>query len=76
MSKTTITIKNTTKTLLEKLKGNRSWDEFLLEVYYLLIKKEKINAIRKLRELVQDEDLDLLEKHLEEVKVKWKFKEL
>jgi len=75
MSKTTITIRSRTKKLLEKLKGDKSWDEFLLEVYYLLTRREKIEALSKLREIVSDEDLEFLERNLEEVKVKWKLKE-
>ena len=75
MSKTTITIRSRTKKLLEKLKRDKSWDEFLLEVYYLLTRREKIEALSKLREIVSDEDLEFLERNLEEVKVKWKLKE-
>lgn len=75
MSKTTITIRSRTKKLLEKLKGDKSWDEFLLEVYYLLTRREKIEALSKLREIVSDEDLEFLERNLEEVKVKWKLRE-
>ncbi|MGQ4891737.1 MAG: antitoxin VapB family protein [Candidatus Njordarchaeia archaeon] len=75
MSKTTITIRSETKVLLEKLKGGKSWDEFLLEVYYFLTRRKKIAALSKLREIVSDEDLEFLEKNLEEVKVKWKFRE-
>ncbi|MHA1609122.1 MAG: antitoxin VapB family protein [Candidatus Njordarchaeales archaeon] len=75
MSKTTITIRSETKTLLEKLKGNKSWDEFLLEVYYMLTRKEKIDALEKLREIVRREDLEFLEKNLEKVRVKWRFRE-
>jgi len=75
MSKTTITIKSRTKFLLEKLKGNKSWDEFLLEIYHFIMRSEKIKALNKLREIVNNEDLEFLEKNLEEVRVKWKFKD-
>ena len=74
MSKTTITIRSETKALLEKLKGNKSWDEFLLEVYYMLTRKEKIDALKRLREIVHREDLKFLEENLERVKVKWRFR--
>jgi len=74
MSKTTITIRSETKTLLEKLKGNKSWDEFLLEVYYMLTRKEKIDALKRLREIVHREDLKFLEENLERVRVKWRFR--
>ncbi|MHA1590300.1 MAG: antitoxin VapB family protein [Candidatus Njordarchaeales archaeon] len=74
MSKTTITIRSETKALLEKLKGNKSWDEFLLEVYYMLTRKEKIDALKRLREIVHREDLKFLEENLERVRVKWRFR--
>ncbi len=74
MSKTTITIRSEVKALLEKLKGGKSWDEFLLEVYYFLTRKERIAALRELKKIVSDEDLEYLEKNLGEVRVKWKFK--
>jgi len=74
MSKTTITIRSETKALLEKLKGNKGWDEFLLEVYYMLTRKEKIDALKRLREIVHREDLKFLEENLERVRVKWRFR--
>lgn len=54
-SRTTITISVKTKQVLESLKGNRSWDEFLLELVAEVqrIKREKNK--RKLSELLKAE---------------------
>mgnify|MGYP000527654532 CR=1 FL=1 len=74
MNRTTISIREETKSLLEELKGDKSWDEFFMEVARMLRRERKKEALTRLRALVSDEDLEYLEKNLSEVRVRWKFK--
>ena len=57
MGYTTITVKRETWELLSKVKGNRSWDEFLEELVRLRTKR--LNDV--LRELGKELDEDLVE---------------
>lgn len=54
----TITIKKSTKTRLESLKGKKDWNTFLEEMYAEKRKKNGVRSLAKLRELLNDRDLD------------------
>lgn len=54
---TTITISRETKEILEMLKGNKTWDEFLREVAEELVKKRREEARRALAQLLESENL-------------------
>ena len=76
MERTTITISKRTKQLLETIKGDKDWDEFLFDIYKILRMQRKLKALKELRKLITDEDLKELESIIETVKVKWSFREL
>ena len=76
MERTTITISKRTKQLLEAIKGDKDWDEFLFDIYKILRMQRKLKALKELRKLITDEDLKELESIIETVKVKWSFREL
>ena len=57
----TITLKRSTKERLESLKGERDWNTFLEELYAQKRKKESMNSLARLRELLDDKDLDRIE---------------
>jgi len=54
----TITLKMSTKSHLQSLKGKKDWDSFLEELYLEKRNKRVKNSILKLRELLDDDDLD------------------
>lgn len=54
----TITLRKSTKSRLESLKGERDWNSFLEELYSQKRKKDGMNSLAKLRELLDDKDLD------------------
>ena len=76
MERTTITISKRTKQLLETIKGDKDWDEFLFDIYKILRMQRKLKALKELRKLITDEDLKELESVIETVRVKWNFREL
>jgi hypothetical protein len=53
-----ITLRKSTKSRLESLKGDRDWDSFLEELYLQKRKKNGMNSLAKMRELLDDKDLD------------------
>ena len=55
---TTITLKKSTKNRLAALKGERDWNSFLEELYLQKRKKEGTDSLAKMRELLDNEDLD------------------
>ncbi len=57
----TITLKRSTKERLESLKGERDWNTFLEELYAQKRRKEGMNSLAKLRELLDDKDLERIE---------------
>ncbi len=57
----TITLKRSTKERLESLKGSRDWNTFLEELYAQKRKKEGMSSLAKLRELLNDKDLDRIQ---------------
>ncbi|MGI0081478.1 MAG: antitoxin VapB family protein [Nitrososphaerales archaeon] len=57
----TITLKRSTKERLESLKGESDWNTFLEELYLQKRKKKGMNSLAKLRELLDDKDLDRIE---------------
>ncbi|MEX2701993.1 MAG: antitoxin VapB family protein [Candidatus Baldrarchaeota archaeon] len=72
---TTITIKREVKEKLEKLKKNKSWDEFLMNLLNEYVKLKKIEATKKLENSFTKEELETLEDIVKREKLKWKFKE-
>jgi predicted CopG family antitoxin len=54
----TITLRKTTKNRLETLKGDRDWDSFLEELYIEKRKRDARNSLAKMRELLDEKDLD------------------
>ena len=70
---TTITVKNEVKKELKKYKGERSWDEFLLNLLREYIRLKRVKAAEELEESFTKEELDKLEKIIKREKVKWKF---
>ena len=54
----TITLKKSTKERLETLKGERDWNTFLEELYAQKRKKEGTTSLAKLRDLLDDKDLE------------------
>jgi len=59
---TTITVSYETKHLLEKIKGEETWDTFL--------RKIAVETLKKRRENIREKLAELLEVEFEEVKVK------
>ncbi|MDN5358172.1 MAG: hypothetical protein PWP76_15 [Candidatus Diapherotrites archaeon] len=57
---TTIPIRKETRKILEPLKGNRTWDEFLLELAELK-RKELKKDLKLLRELVDTDKIERAE---------------
>ena len=55
---TSITLRKTTKSHLESLKGKKDWSTFLEEIYLEKKSKKNKNSMAKLRELLNDDDLD------------------
>lgn len=54
MGITTISVRPETKRLLASLKGDKSWDEFLLELAEDLRRRKLEEALRKLRQIPMD----------------------
>ena len=59
--KTTITISEEVKERLEKVKGNKSWDEFLLLLLEDYNRKKVEEGVKKLRSILTEEDLKKIE---------------
>ena len=55
---TTITIRKSTKSRLQSIKGKKDWDSLLEELYLEKRGKKGKNSLAKLRALLDDEDLD------------------
>ncbi len=55
---TSITLRKSTKSHLQSLKGKKNWSTFLEEVYMEKKNKRDKNSMAKLRELLSDDDLD------------------
>ena len=55
---TTITIRKSTKSRLQSIKGKKDWDSLLEELYLEKRGKKGKNSLTKLRALLDDEDLD------------------
>ncbi|BBL45349.1 hypothetical protein MJ1_0176 [Nanobdella aerobiophila] len=64
---TTITISKEIKEEVEKVKGNKKWDEFLMELIniYKEYKKEKIkNLLNEVKKDINNEELDKIEQEI------------
>jgi hypothetical protein len=69
----TITLKKSTKERLESLKGARDWNTFLEDLYLQKRKKEGMNSLAKLRELLDDKDLDKIQASSRKFKKEFKL---
>ena len=58
MGVTTISVRPETKRLLASLKGDKSWDEFLLELAEELRRRRIKGALRKLRQIPMDAEYE------------------
>ncbi len=65
---TTITVSRKTKELLAKLKGEETWDEFLLKLAEIYRRERAKKALEKLRKIGSDLDY-------EEVRLKLRLRE-
>jgi len=54
----TITLRRSTKSHLESIKGKKDWSSFLEELYLETRSRRGKRSIAKLREVLDDEDLD------------------
>lgn len=71
---TSITIKNEVKRELEKFKGKKSWDEFLINLLKEYVRLKKIEAAKELEKSFTQEELEMLEEITKREKSKWKLK--
>jgi predicted CopG family antitoxin len=55
---TTISVPDEVKRTLEKVKGNKEWGEFLLELYKEADRARRVRAFEKLAEILSPEDLE------------------
>ncbi|MDK2464434.1 MAG: antitoxin VapB family protein [Candidatus Korarchaeota archaeon] len=58
MGVTTISVRPETKRLLASLKGDKSWDEFLLELAEELRRRRLEEALKKLRQIPMDAEYE------------------
>ena len=75
MAKTTITISIKTKRLLDNMRDNKSWDEFLLEIARKARLADKLSVLGEFEKIFTMEDAKRLEEILNEVKLRWRSKE-
>ncbi len=70
---TTITVSRETKRMLERLKGEKTWDEFLLEMAfeYRKVKAEKAREYVK-KYVITDDEVDVILGGVEEDRKLWK----
>ena len=70
----TITLRKSTKSKLESLKGERDWDSFLSELYMQKRKRVGMNSLSKMRELLDDKDLDRILASSRKFRKEFKFR--
>jgi len=56
---TTITLSRETKKLLDELRKDKPWDEFLREIALKLREERRREALKKLRETARNRDISL-----------------
>jgi len=70
----TISVPVEVKKRLEEMKGNKEWGEFLLETCSEGQKAKGKEALRKLRELLSDEDLEAIRQSSKEFRENFKLR--
>ena len=70
----TISLLREVKELLEREKGNKDWSNFLLELYMEARANKSRSAFEKLRQLLTEEDLKIIEKSSREFREKFKLR--
>ena len=53
---TTIPVKTETKRVLESIKGGKTWDELLMELFNYYSKKRVLSALEELRKIPSETD--------------------
>ena len=74
MSITTITISKRTKRKLESIKGKRSWDELLNELYDVYVREKRIKLAKEFEEQfkLSEEEYEKVKELLEESRRRWR----
>ena len=75
LGKTTITISVEVKEFLDSMRGNKSWEDFLLELARKAKLADKLLALRELERILTIDDAEKLMKIIDQVKLKWGLRE-
>ena len=75
LAKTTITISVEVKEFLDSMRGNKSWEDFLLELARKAKLADKLLALRELERILTMDDAEKLMKIIDQVKLKWGLRE-
>ena len=69
--KTTITISSGVKRVLDRARGKKPWEDFLMELLEKAKLAEKLLALDRFEKIFSVEDAEKIEKHMDEVRLKW-----
>lgn len=74
MSVTTITISKRTKIKLASIKGKRSWDELLNELYDIYVRERRIKLAKEFEEQfkLSEDEYEKVKEILEESRRRWR----
>ena len=76
MSKiTTISVKENVKMKLDKMRKGKDWSSFLLEIAEKAEKYDKAKAIKELRTILSDEELDKIAEECKHFRKGFKLRE-
>jgi len=70
----TISVPVEVKATLEKAKGEKEWGTYLLDLYAAAEEAKKERALRRLRELLTDKDLEEIAENAEEFRENLRLK--
>jgi predicted CopG family antitoxin len=70
----TISVPREVKATLEKAKGDKEWGAYLLDLYAAAEEAKKERALRRLRELLPDKDLEEIAKNAKEFRENLRLK--
>lgn len=70
----TISVPVEVKEVLEKVKGDVEWGEFLLNLYYEAKRLRSEAAFKKLTEILKDEDLESIVESSKEFRERFAFR--
>ena len=70
----TISVPVEVKATLEKAKGEKEWGTYLLDLYATAEEAKKERALRRLRELLTDKDLEEIAENAEEFRENLRLK--